>query len=54
MPDTPMDEAAQNATDTWNFLDCERVLGEYVETYIEPMRKANRESWNNLKFSLED
>jgi hypothetical protein len=49
-----MDRTAQEATDTWNYLNCDMILGKYPPTYINPMRKYNKESWGNIKLTIED
>ena len=54
MPDTPMDQYNKEQTDSWNFLNCDMILGTYPDTYINPMRKFNKESFGNLKFVIEE
>ena len=54
MSDVPFERHNEEQTDTWNFLNCDVILGTYPSTYIEPMRKFNRESWGNIKLVLEE
>ena len=54
MPDTEMTDANQRDTDAWNFLNCDLILGTYPDTYIKPLRKFNKESFGNLKLTLEN
>lgn len=54
MPDVEFERHNEEQTDSWNFLNCDVILGKYPDTYIKPMRKSNIESWKNVRLVLED
>tara|TARA_B110000285_G_C15075702_1_gene590595 strand:- start:961 stop:1311 length:351 start_codon:yes stop_codon:yes gene_type:complete len=54
MPDTPMDKESELNTDAWNFVNCDHVLSTYPPKYIDPQRVYNKESWGNIKLTIEN
>lgn len=41
MSDTEMNDDHKYHTDSWNFINCDMVTAQWVEKYIQPMRKYN-------------